>query len=92
MLQRLNMPIKEVVDARKNTLAGEEAWDLLKTAKQVLVARGKSFQLFDPQTDSKEELLARALGRTGNLRAPTLRINGEIWAGYSESLYARLPV
>ncbi|MDY0390043.1 MAG: hypothetical protein RBQ88_03865 [Desulfobulbus oligotrophicus] len=91
VLQRLDLPIKERMDAKKNTLAAEDAWNLLRTARQVLVARGKNFQVFDPQTDSKEDLLAKALGRTGNLRAPTIRINDEIWVGFSESLYARLP-
>lgn len=90
MLQRYGVTIEQVVDARKEPLAGDDAWKLLADAGQVLVAKGKAYQVFDPRTDSKEVLLAQALGRTGNLRAPTLRIGDQLWVGFSEGLYARL--
>lgn len=90
MLQRHGLTIDQVVDARKEALAGEDAWKLLAGAGQVLVAKGKAYQVFDPHTDGKEALLAQALGRTGNLRAPTLRIGDQLWVGFSEGLYARL--
>ena len=90
MLQRHEVTIEHVVDARKEALAGDDAWRLLAGAGQVLVAKGKAFQVFDPRTESKEALLAQALGRTGNLRAPALRIGDQLWVGFSEGLYARL--
>lgn len=90
MLQRHGATIDQVVDARKEALAGEDVWKLLAGAGQVLVAKGKAYQVFDPRTDGKETLLAQALGRTGNLRAPTLRIGDQLWVGFSEGLYARL--
>ena len=90
MLQRHGVSIEQVADARKEALAGDDAWRLLAAAGQVLVAKGKAYQVFDPRTDGKEALLAQALGRTGNLRAPTLRIGDQLWVGFSEGLYARL--
>lgn len=90
MLQRHGVTIEQVADARKEALAGDDAWRLLAGAGQVLVAKGKAYQVFDPRIDGKEALLAQALGRTGNLRAPTLRIGDQLWVGFSEGLYARL--
>lgn len=90
MLKSYEIPIKEVLDARKVALVGDEAWKLLVDAAQVLIARGKGYQVFDPRTDSKEVLLAQALGRTGNLRAPSLRIGDQLWVGFGEGLYTRL--
>jgi hypothetical protein len=90
VLQGHGVTIEQMVDARKEALAGDDAWTLLAGAEQVLVAKGKAYQVFNPRTDSKEALLAQALGRTGNLRAPTLRIGEQLWVGFSEGLYARL--
>lgn len=79
-----------VADARKEPLAGEAAWQVLAGAREILVAKGKNYQVFDPRTDDKETILAAALGRTGNLRAPVLRMGDRILVGFSESLYARI--
>ncbi|ADW16787.1 hypothetical protein Despr_0611 [Desulfobulbus propionicus DSM 2032] len=90
MLNRHTLPPERVADARKESLAGEEAWKLLAGAREILVAKGKTYQVFDPRTDSKEAILAQALGRTGNLRAPTLRIGDRLLVGFSDSLYSQL--
>lgn len=89
MLARNNVVPARVVDARKESLAGEEAWQLLAGAREIVIAKGKTFQVFDPTRDSKEAILAQALGRTGNLRAPTLRIGDRLLVGFSEGLYAQ---
>lgn len=78
-----------LVDARKEPLSGEEAWDLLSGLKEILVAKGKGYQVFDPCVDAKELILAQVLGRTGNLRAPSLRIGDRILVGFSEALYSQ---
>jgi hypothetical protein len=90
VLNRHTLPPERVADARKESLAGEEAWKLLAGAREILVAKGKTYQVFDPRTDSKEAILAQALGRTGNLRAPTLRIGDRLLVGFSDSLYSQL--
>ena len=77
-------------DARKTPLAGEAAWQALAGAKEILVAKGKSYQVFDPRTDDRQAILAVASGRTGNLRAPVLRLGDRILVGFSESLYAQI--
>jgi len=77
-------------DARKTPLAGEAAWQALAGAREILVAKGKSYQVFDPRSDDLQAILAAASGRTGNLRAPVLRLGDRILVGFSESLYALL--
>lgn len=39
MLQGYGVTIEQVVDARKEALAGEDAWRLLAGAEQVLIAK-----------------------------------------------------
>lgn len=87
MLEQQQIPMEQVVDARKEPLADEGAWQLLSTASEILVAKGKTVQTFHPHVDAKETILAVALGRTGNLRAPTLRIGDRLLVGFGEGLY-----
>ncbi len=84
------MVIDEQADARKQPLAGEEAWQFLASAGEILVAKGKKVQVFNPQKDDKATILAATLGRTGNLRAPTLRKGTRLLVGFSEALYSDL--
>ncbi len=42
----------------------------------------------DRCTAAKEELLAKIVGRSGTLRAPTLRQGGVFYIGYNDELYA----
>ena len=90
MLQRNSLTPAQVVDARKEPLAGEAAWKVLAGVREILVAKGSTYQVFDPRTDGKEAILAQALGRTGNLRAPALRIGDRLLVGFSDGLYAQL--
>lgn len=90
MLQRNKIIPEQIVDARKEALAGEEAWKVLAGVREILIAKGKNFQVFDPSKDSKEAILAQALGRTGNLRAPALLIGDRLLVGFSDSLYDQI--
>lgn len=90
MLYKNAMTPVRTGDARKTPLAGEAAWQVLADAREIVVAKGKQEQVFDPRTDDKEAILAAALGRSGNLRAPVLRIGDRLLVGFSESLYARI--
>jgi hypothetical protein len=90
VLQRNKITPEQIVDARKEALAGEEAWKVLAGVREILIAKGKNFQVFDPSKDSKEAILAQALGRTGNLRAPALLIGDRLLVGFSDSLYAQI--
>ncbi len=84
------MKIDEIVDARKNVIKADGAWDLFKKAETLHVGRGKKTVVFVPGAESKEDILKVTLGRTGNLRAPALRV-GKIWyVGYNDGMYREL--
>ncbi len=80
----------EEVDAKKQALDQDGAAALLKTAEKVVVASGKKIIEFDPASGDFEELLTKATGRTGNLRAPTVRIGSTLYVGFNQEMYDQL--
>lgn len=69
-------------------LGRDDALALARTVDRVVVARGKSALTFDMKADLDEDALAAALlGRTGNLKAPTLRIGRTLLVGFGEAAY-----
>ncbi len=82
-----NISIKIEVDAKKQNFAGEDAWQVVAAADKIYVASGKSIVEFDPATAGKEEVLPKITGRTGNLRAPTLKRGNVFYVGYNATLY-----
>lgn len=89
MLNRNSIACETVADARKASLAEEEAWQVLAAAQEIIVAKGKKRLVFDPRRDSRETILKETLGRSGTLRAPTLRIGDRLLVGYNDELYAQ---
>ncbi len=84
------MKIDELVDARKNVIKADGAWELFQGADSLHVGRGKKSVLFTPDPASQEEILKVSLGRTGNLRAPTLRVGKVLYVGYNDEMYKEL--
>ncbi len=82
--------IAEEVDARKETVACDHVWDLIEGADKIHVASGKKTIVYEPGESVKEEVLKKATGRTGNLRAPALKIGNEWYIGFSQGLYEQL--
>ena len=78
------------MNAAKATISGDDIWGLLGGADKIVVAQNKNILEFSPATDDREEILAKVAGRTGNLRAPTLRIGKTYYVGFNEELYARV--
>ena len=89
MLDRSNMTITQMIDARKSALAGEDAWNFLAGFNEIVVAKGKTCVVFNPARDSKETILSLALGRSGTLRAPALQVGNRLLVGYNETLLAQ---
>lgn len=78
---------EEVVDTRKEKITEDGAWELLKAAQELVVGRGKKFEIFHPAQDEKEVILKACLGRTGNLRAPALKIGKRMVIGFNDAMY-----
>ena len=54
------------------------------------MAKGKKTKTYIPSEENRDDLLKDALGRTGNLRAPTLRIGDELYVGFNVDMYEYL--
>lgn len=68
-------------------LGMKEAVDLVRKARKVHVAKGKSRQTFEVQTDDVEAIVASMLGPTGNLRAPCLVVGDQLLVGFQAQMY-----
>lgn len=79
-----------MVDARKTRFGAAELPALLAPARRVAVARGKAPLDVAVAGSVPPEVLAAALGPSGNLRAPTVRIGTTFVVGFDEALWARI--
>ena len=73
--------------SRSWKIPADKAWDLLKNASTISVAKGKKIVKFDVATDDKDEILKRVMGPSGNLRAPTYRVGDKFVVGFNLDLY-----
>lgn len=69
--------------------ARDEALKLARSVARVVVGRGKKVLVFDMKKSppADEELAEVLLGRSGNLKAPTLRIGQTLLVGFNEEAY-----
>ena len=63
-------------------------WDLMGEADQIVVAKGKRIETFVPTEDPQESILKAVMGRSGNLRAPTVRSGNAFFVGFNDTLYS----
>mgnify|MGYP001812176813 CR=1 FL=1 len=77
----------ELVDARKEKIDEDAAWAMLKSATSIRIAKGKTYEEFSP-ADGRESVMKKAMGPSGNLRAPTYRVGDAYIIGFNEDLYS----
>lgn len=77
------------MDAKKTRIGPDEALALLDGVGRLVAAKGKKVEVFDLTTDrpADADLLARLLGPTGNLRAPTARVGRTLVVGFNPDAY-----
>ena len=74
-------------DARKERMDATAVWELMGSAARIVVAKGRRVETFIPAEDEREAILKAVMGRSGSLRAPTVR-NGDIFlVGFNAALY-----
>ena len=80
------------MDATKTRIDGDEALKLLAGVETLVAAKGKKVEVFDLKKarPDDETLLARLLGPTGNLRAPTARVGKTLVVGFDEEAYRQI--
>ena len=63
---------------------------MLSAGNSITTAKGKKVRAFDPGKDDKATILKQAMGPSGNLRAPTLRMGNRFVIGFNPDLYEGL--
>jgi arsenate reductase-like glutaredoxin family protein len=84
--------VAETVDANKTRYDADAALALLDGIDTLVAMRGKKVETFDLKKNrpADAELLARLMGPTGNLRAPTARVGRTLVVGFNEDAYRQL--
>jgi hypothetical protein len=62
---------------------------MIRELNTVYTARGKKIRVWNPATDAKEEILKDVMGRSGNLRAPALKLGDALIVGFNDEMYAQ---
>lgn len=80
------------MDAKKATIKGDKALEVLTGVDELYVSKGKQVVRLDLRQarPGRAELLGLLLGPTGNLRAPTLRTGRTLVVGFDEATYSKL--
>ncbi len=91
VLDTNNLQAENRSDARKDKLEADAVWELIRSAEQIVVAKGKKVETFVPSDDVRDDLLKAVLGRSGSLRAPTVQIGDVFYVGYNDALYSQSP-
>ena len=65
-------------------------WDLMGSAAQIVVAKGQRVETFVPTKDTQESILKAVMGRSGSLRAPTVRSGDSFFVGFNNALYEQM--
>lgn len=73
----------------KEPLEGTAALSVLDGVTELLVAKGRQVLRFDLEAEPLEDdvLLDLLLGRSGKLRAPTVRSGTRLLVGYNQELF-----
>jgi hypothetical protein len=83
------MSVVETVSASKK-LRRDDALGMARQVKRLVAVKGKKVTAVDvtANTPSDDELAALMLGRTGNMRAPTMRVGQILLVGYHDQVFA----
>ena len=90
-LDTRNLQAENRTDARKEKLEAAAVWDLMGSAEQIIVAKGRRVETFVPTEDAQASILKAVMGRSGSLRAPTIQSGDVFLVGYNEALYETAP-
>ena len=82
-----NLEPESRTDARKERMDAAAVWELMGSAEQIVVAKGRRVETFVPTADTQEAILKVVMGRSGSLRAPTLRSGDVFLVGFNNTLY-----
>lgn len=79
------------MDATKVRLGPDDALELLDGIDTMIAMRGAKVESFDLKKNRPDDaaLLAKLIGPSGNLRAPTARVGKTLLVGFNEEAYKK---
>jgi arsenate reductase-like glutaredoxin family protein len=91
-LEQKEITVASRADASKDRRQRDQAIALARSVDKIVVGKGKKVTTIDIRgaSPSDDELAMLLLGRTGNLRAPTLRKGRTLLVGFSEAAYKQM--
>jgi len=81
--------VAETVPASRK-LQRDTAIVLLEAANAAHMAKGRKVLSFSGENRLSEPAVNAMLGRTGNLRAPTLRVGDTLLVGFNQAIYEQV--
>lgn len=83
---------REVVNARKESIEPDVAFEILQKVDDLHVVRGSKVYDFKLSnlTEQRAELESLIIGRSGSLRAPTIRVGRTMIVGFEPQIYGRV--
>ncbi len=95
-IERFGATVRETVNANKDKIEAKQGLALLQEGSKILVAKGKKVLEFKLKSGkfqgelAEEDLKKAAIGPSGRLRAPALRL-GKTWVvGFNPDLYEKI--
>jgi arsenate reductase-like glutaredoxin family protein len=87
-----DVAIQDRVDARSTPLVESDALRLLETARDLYVTRGTKVIHFDLNHDhpGNESIMELVIGRSGKLRAPTIKVGKTLVVGFDQATYEQV--
>jgi arsenate reductase-like glutaredoxin family protein len=87
-----NIAVAKQDDARKVSLADDEALKLVAGASELYVTRGTKVIHIDLKRErpDDETLLGLLIGPSGKLRAPTLKLGRTLIVGFDQATYEKV--
>ena len=82
-----NLQAENRTDARKEKMDAGTVWELMGNAARIVVAKGKRVETFVPTEETQASILKVVMGRSGSLRAPTVRSGDVFLVGFNAALY-----
>lgn len=84
--------IETQVDARSTPLVEADALELIRDINTLYVTRGTKVVHFDLKQERPDDqtLLQMLIGRSGKLRAPTVKIGRTVIVGFDQTIYEQI--
>lgn len=86
------IPVTTQVDARSIPLVEDDVVKLVGEANQLYITRGTKVLHFDLKKEQPDQelLLELMMGRSGKLRAPTIKVGKTVVVGFDQSTYEQV--